>query len=92
METRRQYAGFHNGKINAEAIDWSDPFRTYSICRNVLLRISVGPHISDGLGDAFNLFRLVSWIHLTPLCLWGAYKLEVSEESISPRGPEGISR
>jgi len=29
------------------------------------------------LGMPFNLFWLVSWILLTPLCMWGAYKLEV---------------
>jgi hypothetical protein len=27
-------------------------------------------------GIPFNLFWLISWIVLTPLCMWGAYRLE----------------
>jgi Protein of unknown function (DUF3311) len=30
------------------------------------------------LGLPFNLFWLTSWIVLTPLCMWGAYRLETS--------------
>jgi Protein of unknown function (DUF3311) len=33
------------------------------------------------LGLPFNLFWLIAWILLTPLCMWAAYRLEV-------RGPE----
>jgi hypothetical protein len=25
----------------------------------------------------FNLFWLIFWLALTPLCMWGAYRLEV---------------
>jgi len=27
-------------------------------------------------GLPFNIFWLISWIVLTPLCMWGAYRLE----------------
>ena len=29
------------------------------------------------LGMPFNMFWLVLWILLTPLCMWGAYKCEM---------------
>ena len=29
------------------------------------------------LGLPFNLFWLILWVALTPLCMWGAYRLEV---------------
>jgi Protein of unknown function (DUF3311) len=28
------------------------------------------------LGLPFNLFWLISWLLLTPVCMWGAYRLE----------------
>jgi hypothetical protein len=43
-------------------------------------------------GIPFNLFWLISWILLTPLCMWGAYKVEVREHSVGPRGSEDASR
>lgn len=30
------------------------------------------------LGMPFNLFWLILWIVLTPLCMWGAYRLEMA--------------
>ena len=30
------------------------------------------------LGVPFNLFWLILWMFLTPLCMWGAYRLEVT--------------
>jgi hypothetical protein len=33
------------------------------------------------LGLPFNLFWLLSWTVLTPICLWGAYRLETPEPS-----------
>jgi hypothetical protein len=30
-------------------------------------------------GIPFNIFWLISWLFLTPLCMWGAYRLETSE-------------
>lgn len=38
------------------------------------------------LGLPFNFFWLISWLLLTPLCMWGAYRLE------SPRTPERPTR
>jgi hypothetical protein len=38
------------------------------------------------LGIPFNLFWLVLWILLTPLCMWGAYKLEMRRESMNSGG------
>jgi hypothetical protein len=35
------------------------------------------------LGLPFNLFWLTSWIVLTPLCLWGAYRLESKKDDHS---------
>jgi hypothetical protein len=32
------------------------------------------------LGLPFNLFWLTSWIVLTPLCMWGAYRLETPRQ------------
>jgi hypothetical protein len=31
------------------------------------------------LGLPFNFFWLIAWLVLTPLCLWGAYVLEMRE-------------
>ena len=45
-----------------------------AMCFSVSLWDRVYPMV---LGIPFNLFWLVSWILLTPLCMWGAYKLEV---------------
>ena len=32
------------------------------------------------LGLPFNLFWLVLWLVLTPLCMWGAYRLETRDK------------
>jgi hypothetical protein len=44
------------------------------------------------LGLPFNLFWLIAWTLLTPLCMWGAYKLEVKDERIRRQHPENTSR
>lgn len=33
------------------------------------------------LGLPFNFFWLISWLLLTPLCMWGAYRLETHRAS-----------
>ena len=33
------------------------------------------------LGIPFNLFWLICWIILTPLCMWGAYRVEAARDS-----------
>jgi hypothetical protein len=35
------------------------------------------------LGLPFNFFWLISWLLLTPLCMWGAYRLEAPRASDS---------
>ena len=49
-----------------------------AMCFSVSLWDRVFPMI---LGLPFNLFWLVSWILLTPLCMWGAYALEIRHTS-----------
>lgn len=48
-----------------------------AICFPVVLWDRVYPMV---WGLPFNFFWLLSWLLLTPLCMWGAYRLEV------PRG------
>lgn len=48
-----------------------------AICFPVVLWDRVYPMV---WGMPFNFFWLLSWLLLTPLCMWGAYCLEV------PRG------
>jgi hypothetical protein len=50
-------------------------------CFSVALWDRVYPMV---FGLPFNFFWLVLWLLLTPLCMWGAYRLEV------PRAP-GVS-
>jgi hypothetical protein len=33
------------------------------------------------LGIPFNLFWLICWIILTPLCMWGAYRVEAARDA-----------
>lgn len=33
------------------------------------------------LGIPFNLFWLICWIILTPLCMWGAYRVETARDA-----------
>jgi Protein of unknown function (DUF3311) len=52
-------------------------------CLSVSLWDRVYPMV---FGLPFNLFWLILWLLLTPLCLWGAYRLE------APRIPERDGR
>lgn len=38
------------------------------------------------LGLPFNLFWLIAWLFLTPLCMWGVYRLEERRVSDGRRG------
>ena len=40
-------------------------------------------------GLPFNLFWLISWLLLTPVCLWGAYRLEEPRSSAARREDSG---
>lgn len=44
-----------------------------AMCFSVTAWDRVSPMV---LGLPFNLFWLVLWLLLTPLCMWGAYRLE----------------
>jgi len=59
-----------------------------AICFSVPLWDRVYPML---LGLPFNLFWLTAWILLTPLCMLGAYKLEMKDEKIRRQDPEDAS-
>lgn len=44
-----------------------------AMCFTVPLWDRITPFV---FGLPFNLFWLIGWILLTPLCMWGAYRLE----------------
>jgi len=54
-------------------------------CFSVSLWDRVYPMV---LGLPFNFFWLISWLLLTPLCMWGAYWLEARHSS-EPRRRDG---
>jgi len=54
-----------------------------AVCFSVSLWDRVHPMV---LGLPFNLFWLILWILLTPVCMWYAYRLE------APRAPNHFSR
>lgn len=49
-----------------------------AVCFSVPLWDRVYPMV---LGLPFNLFWLISWVWLTPLLMWGAYRLEVRRDA-----------
>jgi len=51
-----------------------------AVCFSVTLWDRVYPIV---LGLPFNFFWLILWLLLTPLCMWGAYRLE------ERRAPDG---
>ncbi len=44
------------------------------VCFSVSLWDRIEPRV---LGIPFNMFWLMCWIILTPLCMWGAYRREM---------------
>lgn len=54
------------------------------VCLPVVLWDRVYPMVS---GLPFNFFWLLSWLVLTPFCMWGAYRLE-APRSANPRSDE----
>lgn len=40
------------------------------------------------LGLPFNLFWLLAWIVLTTICVWGAYRIELSRDTNDQDAPE----
>ncbi|HEY4978874.1 MAG TPA: DUF3311 domain-containing protein [Candidatus Acidoferrum sp.] len=49
-----------------------------AICFSVTLWDRIDPIV---LGLPFNFFWLITWLLLTPLCMWGAYRLESARAS-----------
>lgn len=45
-----------------------------AVCFSVSLWDRVYPRV---LGIPFNFFWLICWLLLTPVCMWGAYRLEM---------------
>jgi hypothetical protein len=56
-----------------------------AICFSVSLWDRIYPRV---LGLPFNFFWLISWLLLTPLCMWGAYRLEAPRDPDSRRDRE----
>jgi Protein of unknown function (DUF3311) len=59
------------------------PFAT--MCFSVVLWDRIDPVVA---GLPFNIFWLISWIVLTPLCMWGAYRIEAPRQADSSRGDQ----
>jgi hypothetical protein len=51
-----------------------------AICFTVSLWDRIDPRV---LGLPFNFFWLIAWLLLTPLCMWGVYRLEAPRASAS---------
>jgi hypothetical protein len=49
-----------------------------AICFSVSLWDRIDPMV---LGLPFNFFWLITWLLLTPLCMWGAYQLQAPRAS-----------
>ncbi len=57
-----------------------------AVCFSVSLWDRVYPLV---LGLPFNLFWLMSWIPLTSICLWGAYRLQKRHRGELPNARKG---
>ncbi len=51
-----------------------------AICFSVTLWDRIDPIV---LGLPFNFFWLTAWLLLTPLCMWGAYRIESARSSVA---------
>ncbi len=60
-----------------------------AICFTVSLWDRIDPMV---FGLPFNFFWLLSWLLLTPLCMWGAYRLEMPRTPLLPKDHEGSAR
>lgn len=58
-----------------------------AVCFSVSLWDRIDPRV---LGLPFNFFWLISWLILTPLCMWGAYRLETRSSDERRHGKGGI--
>jgi hypothetical protein len=57
-----------------------------AICFSVSLWDRIYPMI---LGLPFNFFWLITWLLLTPLCMWGAYRQETRLRASDPHREDG---
>jgi hypothetical protein len=57
-----------------------------AICFSVSLWDGIDPMI---LGLPFNFFWLIAWLLLTPLCMWGAYRVEARRAGHPHREDDG---
>ena len=57
-----------------------------AVCFSVSLWDRIDPR---SLGLPFNFFWLISWLVLTPLCMWGAYRLEAPRVLDPKRDKDG---
>ncbi len=60
-----------------------------AVCFSVPLWDRVLPLV---FGIPFNLAWLTAWVLLTPLCMWGAYRLETRSEERPGSEPESGKR
>jgi Protein of unknown function (DUF3311) len=58
-----------------------------AVCFSVSLWDRIHPTV---LGLPFNFFWLISWLLLTPVCMWGAYWLDASRAS-DPHRTDGAT-
>ena len=60
-----------------------------AVCFSVSLWDRIDPMV---LGIPFNMFWLICWLVLTPLCMWGAYAFEVRQGNAGERRGRGSAR
>jgi hypothetical protein len=54
-----------------------------AVCFSVSLWDRIDPRV---LGLPFSYFWLISWLFLTPLCMWGAYRIEARRDAAPDDG------
>lgn len=57
-----------------------------AMCFSVSFWDRIDPRV---FGLPFNFFWLISWLMLTPLCMWGAYRCEVPPSANSSSHEQG---
>jgi hypothetical protein len=57
-----------------------------AVCFSVSLWDRIDPMV---LGIPFNMFWLICWLVLTPLCMWGAYAFEARNGNAGERRDRG---
>ena len=61
-----------------------------AVCFSVSLWDRIDPMV---LGIPFNMFWLICWLVLTPLCMWGAYVFEMRDGAArKPDADRGSAR